>query len=130
MDCLRMKIPLSTGIPEAKIGETISCVLVIPNVRRATAYLSERFTVKATAQRRIGKNAKSSTVLVTMGSPNFVERRFIRSCKKDGMCFPLSQIQLKFWPKKKPAKRKHRPKMTVTATLDGKPLGVRWTQTQ
>lgn len=96
-----MKIPLGTGIPEAKIGETISSVLAIPNVRRATAYLSDKFTIKATAQRKIGKADKSTTILVTVGAPNFVERRFIRLCKKAGVCFPLRQVQLQFWPKKK-----------------------------
>lgn len=95
-----MKIPLTKGIPEKQIGEAVSCVLVVPNCRRATAYLSENFTVKATAQRRIDKRAKSATVLVTMGRPNFLERRFIRLCQKAGMCFPLRQVQLKFWPKK------------------------------
>lgn len=98
-----MKIPLSKGIPERQIAEAISCVLCVPNVRRGTAFLAENFTVKATAQRRIGKADKSATLLVTVGRPNFLERRFIRLCQKAGMVFPLKQIQLKFWnaPKRK-----------------------------
>lgn len=96
-----MKIPLSRGIPEKQIAETISSVLVVPNVRRATSYLAEDFTVKATAQRKIGKRDRSATLLVTVGAPNFLERRFIRGCKKHGMAFPLQQITLKFWEKQK-----------------------------
>jgi len=86
---------------EKKIGRCVSDVLTIKNVRRATAYIAEKRTVKATLQRRIDKRARSATVLVTVGAPNFLERRFIRLCKKAGMAFPLNHIQWKFWPKKK-----------------------------
>lgn len=84
-----------------RIGQCVQDVLTVKNVRRATAYISDKRTVKATLQRRIDKRAKSATVLVTVGAPNFLERRFIRLCKKAGMAFPLQQIQWKHWPKKK-----------------------------
>lgn len=86
---------------DKKIGQCVNDVLNVKNARRATAYISEKRTVKATLQRRIDKRARSATVLVTIGAPNFVERRFIRICKKAGIAFPLNQIQWKFWPKKK-----------------------------
>ncbi len=86
---------------EKKIGQCVRDVLTVKNCRRATAFLSERKTVKATAQRKMDKRARSATILVTVGAPNFLERRFIRICKKAGMAFPLNQIQWKFWPKKK-----------------------------
>jgi hypothetical protein len=78
------------------VGDTIS-----GNVRRATAYISPKLTIKATAQCRQSNGARYHTCLVTIGTPNFVERRFIKVCQKAGMCFPLSQIQWKWWPKKK-----------------------------
>ena len=56
---------------------------------------------KATAQQRISKRARYATMLVTVGAPNFLERRFIRVCQKAGMCFPLRQVQLKYWSKRK-----------------------------
>lgn len=83
-----------------KLGEAIGDVAYGP-CRRATAFISPTLTLKATAQRKQDKRAKSTTVLVTVGRPNFVERRFIRVCQKAGMAFPLRQIQWKFWPKKK-----------------------------
>lgn len=86
---------------QAKIGQCVQDVLSVKNCRRATAYLSDKLTVKATAQRRIDKRDKSATILVTVGQPNFIERRFIRICKKAGMAFPLQQIQWKHWPAKK-----------------------------
>jgi hypothetical protein len=87
-------------LTERRIGECVSDVLGM-NLRRATAYISPKLTIKATAQRRYRKNEKSATLLVTIGSPNFIERRFIKVCQKAGMCFPLKQVQWKHWPKRK-----------------------------
>jgi len=102
MDCLRMNTyHIDFDAEQKKIGQCVSDVLTIKNVRRATAYISDKRTIKATLQRRIDKRAKQATVLVTVGAPNFVERRFIRICKKDGMCFPLNQISWQYWPAKK-----------------------------
>lgn len=85
-----------------KLGEAVGDVICGTNVRRATAFISPKLTMKATAQRKQRKSGDLSvTVLVTVGRPNFVERRFIKVCQKAGMAFPLSQIQWKFWPKKK-----------------------------
>ena len=83
-----------------KLGEAIGDVVMGSNVRRATAYISPKLTMKATAQRKQDGRDKSVTVLVTVGAPNFVERRFIKVCQKAGMAFPLRQIQWKHWPKK------------------------------
>jgi hypothetical protein len=83
-----------------RLGEAVGDVLC-GSARRATAYISPTLTIKATAQRRQDGRDKSATALVTIGKPNFVERRFIRVCQKAGMAFPLRQIQWKDWPKKK-----------------------------
>lgn len=109
-----------------KIGQCVTDVMTIKNCRRATAYMSAKLTIKATAQRRQDKRAKSSTILVTIGRPNFIERRFIKVCQKAGMAFPLRQIQWKFWPKKKPEKRVRLPRMKVSAM---RPISARATTT-
>lgn len=83
-----------------KLGQAVGDVLCMSHVRKATAFISPKLTIKATAQHRGDKRSKSATCLVTVGAPNFVERRFIRVCQKAGMAFPLSQIQWKHWPKK------------------------------
>lgn len=70
-------------------------------IRQSTAYLSPKLTIKATAQRKQDKRAKQITMLVTIGAPNFVERRFIRVCQKKGQSLPLGQRHFKLWPKKK-----------------------------
>lgn len=84
-----------------KLGECVGEVAYRKDIRRATAYISPVLTIKATAQRRQDNRDKSTTVLVTVGRPNFLERRFIKVCQKAGMAFPLSQIQWKPWPKKR-----------------------------
>jgi hypothetical protein len=86
-------------LTERRIGECVSAVLGM-NLRKATAYISPSLTIKASAQRRYRKNEPSCTLLVTIGKPNFLERRFIKVCQKAGMAFPLKQIQWKHWPKK------------------------------
>lgn len=84
-----------------KLGEAVGDVVTGVKVRRATAYIGPSLTMKATAQRKQRKSGdRSVTVLVTVGRPNFAERRFIRVCQKAAMAFPLNQIQWKFWPKK------------------------------
>lgn len=102
MPTARVKIPLiaSPDVLKDRVSNCIGDVVTQPNVRKAIAYISPTFVVKATAQRRQDKRSKSMTLLVTVGKPNFVERRFIRVCQKAGMCFPLRQIQWKHWPKK------------------------------
>jgi threonyl-tRNA synthetase len=85
---------------QRKLGEAVGDVMC-SNVRRATAFISPKLTIKATAQRRQDKRNRSETILVTVGAPNFVERRFIKVCQKAGMVFPLNQIVWKHWPKEK-----------------------------
>lgn len=96
-----MKNMPSLGVPSKEIGNVVSCCLVVPNVRRATAYVSEKFTVKATRQRKADGRDRSATILVTVGEPNFAERRFIRLAKIAGEPFPIKKTQLQFWPNKK-----------------------------
>ena len=83
-----------------KLGQCVGDAMTVKNVRRATAYISPKLTIKASNQRRQDGRDKYATALVTVGTPNFTERRFIKVCQKAGCAFPLSQIQWKFWPKK------------------------------
>ncbi len=70
------------------------------DVRRATAYLSEKSTVKITRQRR-DKRSSHHTYLLTIGAPNYREREFIKACKKAGERFPVKKIQLQHYQAKR-----------------------------
>jgi hypothetical protein len=64
---------------------------------KATKYISERETLKATRKRYKGKIYKGHAVeiMFTLGKPNYLERDFIKTCKKAGEPFPIKKIQVK-----------------------------------
>jgi hypothetical protein len=73
-------------------------ILFTPKVYKATKYLSETLTVKATRKRYNGKfltRSKTIELIFTVGKPNYEEREFIKKCKNTGESFPVKKIQLK-----------------------------------
>lgn len=77
-------------------------IILEGGARKATKYISERETVKATRQMyggKINKRDRHTTILFTVGIPNYEEREFIKLCKKSNEPFPVKKIQIK-WPKK------------------------------
>lgn len=87
-------------IPRSETGRVLDTLLQT-GARKATSYLDENTVIKATAQHKPYKRCRSATYLLTLGAPNFVERRFIRLAKKAGEPFPIKKVQLKFWPEEK-----------------------------
>ena len=70
---------------------------VLAGAKQATFYLSENCTIKATFS---SKCKRREIVVLTVGRPNYSERKFIALCKKAGEKFPIKKIQLK-WHKPK-----------------------------
>jgi hypothetical protein len=71
---------------------------------KATAYVHEKLTVKATRKlynKKIQPHAYGIDVLITIGNPNFEQRAFIKQCKKAGVSLPVKKVQLQFPPKKR-----------------------------
>lgn len=66
----------------------------------ATAYLADNWTVKATRQFKPDRRNSRETILVTVGRPNYAERKFIKLCRKAGEPFPVRKIQLRAYLKK------------------------------
>jgi hypothetical protein len=83
------------------VGDNVLNML-IKNVafRRATKYISDKLTFKATRQRRFDEWEKQQTYIVTIGAPNYAEKKFIKLCKECGEPFPVKKIVLQSWPKK------------------------------
>jgi hypothetical protein len=83
-------------------AELAECILVA-GAYKATKYLSEKETIKATQKRYGGKIVKNTGVdiVFTIGKPNYQEREFIKKLKLAGEPFPVKKIQLKFPPTKK-----------------------------
>jgi hypothetical protein len=65
---------------------------------KATKYLSEKLTIKATLKRYKRKIRKgdAADIVFTVGKPNFEERRFIKKFKRSGIAFPIKNIYMKF----------------------------------
>lgn len=90
------------------VGSVVNSLLA-NSAYSATKYLSEKLIVRAT--RKLFKSEgrqirKSSTVeiVLTIGQPNYLERDFIKDCRKAKEPFPVKNVVLKFPPK--PKKRK------------------------
>lgn len=85
---------------KAAVGD---CVLALmgPGAYRATKFLSPVMVVKATRPHRFDRRSRGQTVVVTVGKPNYRERRFLKACRKAGEPLPVKKIQLQATPKKR-----------------------------
>lgn len=75
-------------------------------VWKATKFVAPDLVVRATRPCvSCGKKpgSKGETFALTIGRPNYAERKFIALCKKAGEKFPVRKVQLKFPPEKRAA---------------------------
>lgn len=70
------------------------------DIRKATLYLSPTRTIKIT-RRFHDKRSTRHTYLLTIGEPNFAEKRHITTLKAAKEKFPVRKIQLQHYPKAK-----------------------------
>lgn len=70
--------------------------LAMTGAMRATKYISPKHTVKVTRQRALDRRERAATFLVTIGTPNYRERQFIKDAVKAGEAFPIRKVQLQF----------------------------------
>jgi hypothetical protein len=83
------------------IESTISALLNA-EARKAIRYISERQIVRASRRLSRGRIDKRGNIEValTIGRPNYEERKAIRAFKRAGARFPVKKLALKF-PKRK-----------------------------
>lgn len=90
------------------LGDVVHSLLS-NNAVRATKYLSRTLIVRAT-RKLVGKKILSREnveMFLTIGKPNYLERKFIKQCVKANVAFPINKIQIKAYnPPKKKLKRK------------------------
>ena len=92
-----------TTISAARIARVTEPLINDIALRRATYYVTPTLVVKATRQRPVTRRSRSETLLVTFGVPNYSEQRFIATCKKAKVPFPVRKVQLQVWPVKRKA---------------------------
>jgi len=73
------------------IARSLEMLDARPEVRSAVTFVSPKVTVKVTRQRRARANAKQKTFLLSVGSPNFLERRMLKAGKVNK--FPLVKTE-------------------------------------
>jgi hypothetical protein len=67
--------------------------------RRATKFITPNLVVRCSARQKCRKNATRQEFVVTIGCPNYRERIFVKKCIAAKELFPVSQPQVKEWPK-------------------------------
>lgn len=82
------------------VANVVQTLLTTKNARRVTKIVSPTEAVKATRQRKVDGRKGQQVMLVTIGRPNFIERRFIKSCVKAGEPFPVKKVRVQYFPKK------------------------------
>lgn len=72
--------------------------ILVSGAYKATKYLNEKLTIKATRKRYNGKvlQGKAVDIVFTVGKPNYEEREMIKKFKKSGLAFPIKNIYEKY----------------------------------
>jgi hypothetical protein len=86
---------MTHAIGRALVGRLLE-TLLDADARKVTKYLAPDLTVKATRQGRRHRGSRQQTFLVTIGTPNYAERAFIKACQAAGETFPVKKIQIHF----------------------------------
>lgn len=80
-------------------------LLIRTGAWKATRYVSDKQVERVTRRRYLRSRRVFSQghmeFVIHVGRPNYVERKFIKDCKKAGVSFPVRKIQLKHLPKKR-----------------------------
>lgn len=83
-------------------------LLIEQKAVKATKFISHNSIIRV-VRTRYGKKFSPGNIqlTITVGKPNYLERDFIKLCKKSNESFPVKNVQLKFLPKvKKLVKKK------------------------
>lgn len=90
-----MNLPPATKL--ARYIAEVSIHSLLGGAKKSTKYVSPDFVIKASRTFKASKHNTRSTVILTMGAPNYRERAFIKLCQKAGEPFPVKKVQLKFF---------------------------------
>lgn len=80
-------------------SEVVAELMANKDAFRATKYISPTLVVRAT--RRYKSERGRVEMVLSITTPNYLEREFIKLCKKAKERFPVQNVQLKFRKKKK-----------------------------
>ena len=102
METIEEKILKLTSMKEAekiaKYMEDMIWSLSIYNIKSMVKYLSPKKRIKITKSRHIKDGLQG---MITIGRPNYREKKFISLCIRAKEPFPIRKIQYKFFKKVK-----------------------------
>ena len=75
-------------------GELIGWLAADPTIKKVTKYFNPKYVAKATRHGKPDNRFKTMHMVVTLGAPNFRERKFIRTLIKAKCEFPINRIQI------------------------------------
>ena len=75
--------------------------LLASNAKSAIKYIDEKTIVRATWRHKPNNKHTREEMVVTFGRPNYLERKFVKLCKRAKEPFPVLKVQLKPWPIKR-----------------------------
>ena len=84
-------------VPSVIVGKVVMNLLEL-EAHKVTAYLSPQRTVKACRKifgGKINSRDRRADIQLTIGAPNYAERRFIKACLAYGEPFPVKKLQVK-----------------------------------
>ena len=82
-------------VPMSAVASVVEAVLRF-KIHKATKYLSPTLVVRATVPLFRGKRDMSAkTLVLTIGKPNFLERKFIKTLLKAKEPFPVKRVIFK-----------------------------------
>ena len=87
---------------DMRVPILVATLLDNPQYRRATYYAAVDTVVRLTCRHRFTKRARRHEFVLTVGEPNYTERKFITACKKAKEPFPVKKVQCQLWPVKRP----------------------------
>ncbi len=95
-----MCIKANHGIPLGAICDVCEC-LIHNNYFSVTKYLTPKLKVKATYKWKPRKNPRTQTgfdnqdIVLTIGRPNYTEKKFVAQCQLAAEPFPVKKMQVK-----------------------------------
>ena len=93
---------MKSHIPPKSFSKVVN-VLLASVAKSATLYISPTLIVRATWRNKPRGNNRREEMVLTFGSPNYLEARFAKQAQRAQEPFPIRKVQLKPWPvKRKP----------------------------
>jgi len=80
---------------EYHLGRLVNTLATRRKLKKVTKYLSPHVVLKATRVHKFDGRNRQESLVVTVGAPNFQERKFIKTLKAAGEPFPVRKIQIK-----------------------------------